>query len=114
MSTPENTSRAALIADLVRQGEFHPTAALIVDARLAAAERTIAAAEAHVATAATHPDPACAGWWQPRCRCGWVGPLEGDEGNALAHAVTHMEVAALTEEPTDGSESLSEYLRRVI
>lgn len=44
----------------------------------------------HTASTRTHPDPACAGCFQPRCSCGWIGEIVADEGAANAEAFAHM------------------------
>lgn len=56
----------------------------------------------------SHPDPACWGWWQPRCACGWRGELVGDEGAAVIAGELHVAEVAPT------GESLDEWRRRVI
>lgn len=43
----------------------------------------------HSARAASHPDPDCAGVWQPRCTCGWRGELVADEAQAGWLAEAH-------------------------
>lgn len=43
----------------------------------------------HNARAASHPDPDCAGVWQPRCSCGWRGELVADEAQAAWLAEAH-------------------------
>lgn len=55
----------------------------------------------------THPDPICAGVYQPRCACGWRGDPVADEGAAIdaadAHASGADEVApCLCADPLSG------------
>jgi len=43
----------------------------------------------HHTRAATHPDPDCAGVFQPRCSCGWRGELTASESDAAWLAEAH-------------------------
>lgn len=43
----------------------------------------------HTPRVSTHPDPACWGFYQPHCSCGWTGEISPHEGDASAEAVAH-------------------------
>ncbi len=70
------------------------------------------AGEAYRQRLVTSADPACWGYVQPRCTCGWAGKPEWSEMDAQATRELH----ALTHAPRDaaasGGESLDEYERR--
>lgn len=50
----------------------------------------------------TSADPACSGWVEPRCSCGWIGEPEYGYGHA-AHAAERHASAALAPPPPVGT-----------
>lgn len=82
--------RLGRVADSLAEDSGYAGVAVLV-ARVVDSLRTIIGPIliVHNAHPGTHPDPACAGWFRPRCSCGWRGEIVADEATAEAACEAH-------------------------